>query len=48
MKILKTVFIIWLALFGILIALLLYEKVNKTKALKMFKGLLDDKDDKDK
>jgi len=48
MKIFKTVIIIWLALFGILIALLLFKNANKTKLYKKFKRLIeDDNDDED-
>ena len=47
MKIFKTVIIIWLALFGILIALLLFKNANKTKLYKKFKRLIEDNDDED-
>ena len=46
MKILKTLFIVWLALLGVLVALFLFENVNKTKAFKKIKRFLDDENDK--
>ena len=49
MKILKTLFIVWLALLGVLVALFLFENVNKTAAFKKMKRFLDeDNNDKNK
>ena len=47
MKIFKTLLIVWLALLGILIALLLFKDAEKTKIYKKFKSFLEDDDDKE-
>jgi hypothetical protein len=48
MKILKIVLIIWLSLLGILLALLLFKNVEKTKVYKKIKKLIEDEDDDNK
>jgi uncharacterized membrane protein len=47
MKLFKTLLLIWLALLGILITLLMFKDAEKTKIYKKFKSFLED-DDEDK
>ena len=46
MKLFKTLFIVWLALLGVLIALLVFKDAEKTKIYKKFKSFLEDDEPK--
>jgi hypothetical protein len=41
MKVFRTVFVIWLSLFGILVALLFFKNAEKTKLYKKFKKFIE-------
>lgn len=47
MKTFKAIFIIWVALFGLLIALFLFKDVKKKKFYKQFLALIDEVDEDD-
>jgi hypothetical protein len=46
MKLFKTLFLVWLALLGVLIALLVFKDAEKTKIYKKFKSFLEDDEPK--
>ena len=46
MKLFKTLFLVWLALLGVLVALLVFKDAEKTKIYKKFKSFLEDDEDK--